>query len=105
MSGVNQINRIDGVNQGWANYSPWTACNPREILLHLVRPDEPPEEKLIWMNTMSTFARVVGVANDKNHNSFLARVGKRLPTTGVNESNLSSLKDSIHYVLQHLMHG
>ena len=35
-------------------------------------------KKIIWMNVMCTFAWVMGVARDKNHNSFLARSGKKV---------------------------
>ena len=44
-------------------------------------PDRPTEEKIIWMYIMCTFATVVGIARDKNHNSFFVSGGKkRLPT-------------------------
>ena len=45
--------------QGWATYGP------QEIL---VRP--PNEKKIIWMNIMSTFARVVGTASDKKNTTL-----------------------------------
>ena len=37
------------------------------------------------MHIMCTFARVVRVAHSKNHNSFLAHGGKKLPTTATNQ--------------------
>ena len=47
----------------------------------------PPGEKMIiWMNIMCTFARIVGVAHDENHNSFWPKVVKMLPTTAVGVS-------------------
>ena len=38
----------------------------------------PQRKKIIWMNIMRTFARVVGVARDKTRNSFSARGGKKV---------------------------
>ena len=40
-------------------------------------------KKIIWMNIMRTLARAMSAARDKNYNDFLARVGKRLPTTAI----------------------
>ena len=39
-----------------------------------MQPARPPDEKIVWLNIMYTFARVVGAI----HNSFLARGGKEV---------------------------
>ena len=38
----------------------------------------PRGKKIIWMNTMCTFARVVDATGDKNHDSFLTPGGKKV---------------------------
>ena len=44
-----------------------------------MQPVWPPEEKkVLLMNIICTFARVLGAARDKNHNSFPARGGKEV---------------------------
>ena len=60
------------IEQGWATYGPRAACGPGAIL---VRPAGPQRKKIIWMNSMCTFARVVGAARNKTHKSFSARSG------------------------------
>ena len=54
--------------------------NLRPAAAILVQPARPGEEKIIWMNIiiMCAFARVVGAARDKNHNSFSARGGDKV---------------------------
>ena len=51
------------------------------------------EEKIIWINIMCTFARVVGAARNKTHNLFSARGGKKgCPPLGyVNVRTVSDL--------------
>ena len=43
-----------------------------------MRPARPLEEKIIWMNIMCIFARVVGAARDRNCNSFMARSSEKV---------------------------
>ena len=65
-----KIQVIIAVKQGWAT------CGPRAIFMWPARPLE--EKLIIWMNIMWTFARVLGMARDRNRNSFSARSSKKV---------------------------
>ena len=63
--------------QGWATYGQWAKCGPWAIFMW---PTRPPENKLIWMNIMCTFARV---ERQKPKLFLWPAVVKRLLTTAL----------------------